>query len=81
MARLQSCHKCFVSEKSPTCHSERSEESWLGFNPADSDENIRNASHDSFPPAPRNDTEALQDPELIDENPDSNHEMRGSSNG
>ncbi len=41
MARLQSCHKCFVSEKSPTCHSERSEESWLGFNPADSDENIR----------------------------------------
>ena len=63
------------------CHSERSEESWLGFNPAESDENIRNASHDSSPPAPRNDMEALQHPDLIDENPDSNHEMRGSSNG
>jgi len=48
------------------CHSERSEdrflsarflrgESWLSSNPAESDENIQNASHVSSPPAPRND--------------------------
>src|SRR5258708_39590271 len=68
-------------KESPTCHSERSEESWLGLNPAEPNENIRNASHDSSCPPPRNDREALQDPELIGENPDSNHETRGSSNG
>ncbi len=38
--------------RSPFCHSERSEESWLGLNPAESDENIRNASHDSSLAAP-----------------------------